>query len=198
MTKKILADKVITLMTNNQRKAQSLQRAVAPFGYKVEITKVEFPEIQSNSTAEVAAFAAEWVASKIGRPCVKMDSGFFVKEFGCFPGVYVRWVDEGLGADRFFKILKNIENKKAMITCSVAYCEPKQRATTFFSSAQGNIPAKMGQKGSFIDRLFIPDEHNPSGVTLGELREINPDAVSAIWGGAERKFIRWLSRKDKK
>lgn len=180
-------------MTGNPRKAESLQKAVAPHGYKVEITKVEFPEIQSNTTAEVAAFAAKWVADKIKKPCVKMDSGFFVKEFGCFPGVYVRWVDEGLGVERFFDIVKNTENKKAMITCSVAYCVPGEEPVTFFGSALGCVPEKLGEKGSFIDRLFVPDDHNPNNLTIGELRESDPDVVTEIWGRAEKEFIKWLS-----
>jgi len=70
--------KVITLITGNPRKAESLQNVVAPYGFKVEATKMEFPEIQANTTAEVAAFAAKWVTDKINKPCVKMDSGFFV------------------------------------------------------------------------------------------------------------------------
>ena len=188
-------NKIITLMTGNPRKAESLQKAIAAYGYKVEITQIEFPEIQANSTAEVAAFAAKWVAEKINKSCVKMDSGFFIKEFGSFPGVYVRWVDEGLGAKRFFDIVKNAENKEAMITCSVAYCEPGQEPITFFGSALGCVPEKLGEKGSFIDRLFISDDHNPNNLTLGELRESDPSAITEIWGRAEKEFIEWLSKR---
>lgn len=187
-------NEIITLITGNPRKVESLQNAVASYGYKVEATKMEFPEIQANTTAEVAAFAAKWVADRINKPCVKMDSGFFVKEFGSFPGVYVRWVDEGLGVKRFFDIVKNTENKKAMITCSVAYCEPGNEPVTFFGSALGRVPEKLGEKGSFIDRLFIPDEHNPHDLTMGELRESDPQAVAKIWSRAEEEFIMWLSK----
>ncbi len=189
-------NKIITLITSNSRKVESLQNAVTPYEYKVEATKMEFPEIQANTTAEVAAFAAKWIADKINKPCVKMDSGFFVKEFGSFPGVYVRWVDEGLGIERFFDIVKNTENKKAMITCSVAYCEPGSEPVTFFGSALGCVPEKMGRKGSFIDRLFIPDDHNPKNLTMGELRESDSDAVTEIWGRAEKEFIKWLSKQE--
>lgn len=184
-------------MTSNPRKAKSLENAVKKFGYKVEITNVKFPEIQSNSTAEVASFAAKWVADKIKKPCVKMDSGFFVKEFGSFPGVYVRWIDESMGVERFFNIVKNAENKNAMITCSVAYCIPEEEPVTFFGSANGCIPKYLGQKGSFIDRLFIPNDHNPERLTMGELRETDPVAVATIWGRAEIKFIKWLSDREK-
>lgn len=186
--------KVITLITGNPRKVKSLQNAVAPYGYKVEAIKMKFPEIQANTTAEVAAFAARWIAEKTNKPCVKMDSGFFIKEFGSFPGVYVRWVDEGLGVERFFDIVKNTENKKAMITCSVAYCEPDNEPITFFGSALGHVPEKLGEKGSFIDRLFIPNDYNPQGLTIGELRDLDPKAVVKIWECAEIKFIKWLSK----
>lgn len=189
--------KIITLMTGNPRKVESLQKAVAPYGYRVEVTKVQFPEIQSNSTAEIAAFAAQWLANKINKPCVKMDSGFFIKEFGCFPGAYVRWIDEGLGAKRFFEILKNTEDKRAMITCSVAYCEPGNNPVTFFSSVQGRVPKKLRKEGSFIDRLFIPADHNPKKLTMGELRESDPETVTELWDKAEKKFIEWLSKRQK-
>lgn len=106
----------------------------------------------------------------------------------------MRWVDEGIGVKRFFDIVKNTENKKAMITCSVAYCEPGNKPVTFFGSALGRVPEKLGEKGSFIDRLFIPDEHNPQDITIGELRESDPQSVARIWGRAEEEFIKWLSK----
>lgn len=33
-----------------------------------------------------------------------------------------------------------------------------------------------------------------SGDLMGELRESDPDAVTEIWGRAEKEFIRWLSK----
>ena len=189
--------KSIILITKNERKVASLKSIVYRYGYDVDVTDISPPEIQANSTAEIAAFAAKWAADKINKPCVKMDSGFFIDEFGSFPGAYVRWVDEGLGAARFFEIVKNTENKRAMITCSVAYCEPKSEPITFFGSTLGRVPNTLGTIGSFIDRLFIPDEYNPKNLTLGELRDIDPNSVVKIWGKAEKEFVRWLSKRQK-
>lgn len=184
--------KTINLITGNPRKIARLQEAVTPYGYKVEVTPLDCPEIQANSTAEIAAFAARWAANKTGRACVKMDSGFFVKEFGAFPGPYVRWVDEGMGAERFFKIAREAVDQEAEITYSIAYCEPDQEPVTFFGSALGTLPKTLGPVGSFIDRLFVSADHNPQQLTLGELRETDPEAVAEIWGQAEREFITWL------
>lgn len=192
-----MTHKTINLITGNPRKAASLQEAVKPYGYTVEVTPLDCPEIQANSTAEIAAFAARWAADKIGKACVKMDSGFFVKEFGAFPGAYVRWVDEGLGAERFFNIAQHAENQEVMITCSVAYCEPGQEPVTFFGSALGTLPKQLGSTGSFIDKLFVPTDHNPKQLTMGELRESDPDAVTEIWGRAEKEFVKWLEKESK-
>ena len=186
-------NKTITLITGNIRKVESLQKAVSSNGYTVEICRENFPEIQANTTTEVASFSAQWGANKIGKPCVKMDSGFYVEEFNNFPGVYVRWVDEGLGVERFFNMMKNIKNRRATINCSVAYCEPDKDPMVFSSSSGGHITDKLGKRGSFVDRLFVPDDYNPNKLTLGELREVNPDDVVKIWGGAEKEFIEWLS-----
>ena len=185
--------KQFILLTHNVRKLESIKLMMG-HGIDIQVVDIDTPEIQSNSTAEVAAFSAKWAAEKLHKPCVKMDSGLYIKEFNGFPGPYVRWVDEGIGVKKFYELLKNIRNRKSYIECSVAYCDPEKEPHVFSGTAQGTISSKQGPEGSFIDRLFVPDDHNPSHLTLGEMRKICPEAVAEIWGRAERKFIKWLKQ----
>lgn len=185
-------NKVFTLITSNPRKIASLQSAVAPYGYSVQGTAIDCPEIQASSDSAVASFSAQWAANKLNQACVKMDSSLCLLGLGGLPGVYVRWFDESIGAERFFDLTRNVTDRRAKISCSIAYCEPEHEPMVFTGSTDGTLPDEVGSQGSFIDRLFVPGELNELQLNLGELRERDPAAVTKIWGKAEQKFLDWL------
>lgn len=188
--------KVITLLTGNERKKRSLEKAVKGFNVKIEIKDIWLPEIQHVDTEKVAALAARYGANLLKKPVVKMDSGFYIEELNGFPGTLVHIVDKQIGAERFFEILKNLKNRKAYIKNSFAYCEPGKDAMVFSSKCEGVIVEKLfSLKGSFIDRLFIPHHiKNKDLKTLGQIRKESAELFLEIWGDAELQFMKWFTK----
>lgn len=165
--------KSIILLTGNERKKKSFEKAVEAYAIAVKNLNPWIPEIQSSDNEEVAKYSAEFGAKLLGKPVIKMDSGFFIEGIGGFPGPLVKYVDNQIGAEMFFKILKDLRNRKAYIKNALAYCEPNQKPRVFVSVGKGTIVAKIrSAEGSFIDRLFIPSSSvNEKKLTLGEIRE---------------------------
>ena len=186
-------DMSVTLLTGNERKKESLERAAINTNISITTKKVWLPEIQAIECEAVAAFAAEYGANHLNLPVIKMDSGFFIEELNNFPGTLVHSVDTFIGAERFFLLLEHAKNKKAKITNAIAYCEPKNKPVIFSSSCEGSIVSELrNEKGSFVDRLFVPTLKNPTKKTMGELRIDNPQLAMELWGDAEVQLINWL------
>ncbi len=186
--------KKIILLTGNERKKKSFEQAIAGYDIEVEIQKPWIPEIQSEDNSEIAAYSAKYGANLLNKPVVKMDSGFFIEGLDGFPGPFVHYVDKQIGADRFFRVLKDLPDRKARIKNSLAYCEPGKEPKIFESGCIGRIAETLSlNEGSFIDRLFIPDHpHNPQGKFMGEIRNENYQQFLDIWGDAEVQFAKWL------
>ncbi len=187
--------KKIILLTGNERKKKSFERAIAGYDILVEIQKPWIPEIQSENNSEVAAYSAKYGANLLNQPVIKMDSGFFIDGLNGFPGPFVSYVDKQIGADLFFKILSDITNRKARIKNSLAYCEPGEDPKIFESGCEGQITKTLSlSEGSFIDKLFIPDHtNNPQKKLMGEIRNENYQSFLDIWGDAEIQFAKWFS-----
>lgn len=192
--------KTITLLTGNTRKKESLENAVELLGIThldFAVEKIWLPEIQAQNPEEVAKFAAEYGANKLQKPVIKMDSGFFVSGLNGFPGALVNSVAQNIGADLFFKIIKDLPNKSASIKNAVAYCEPGCVAIVFVSGCDGLIVSELSEADaadSFIDRLFIPiHEKNPYRKTMGEIRRESSALALEMWGDADMRLLRQLS-----
>ena len=189
--------KTITILTGNKRKEKGLKKIFEDLGIKIkiEIENPWLPEIQDSDTANVASFAARYGADLLKKPIIKMDSGFSVEELSGFPGTLVHSVDEQVGTERFFEILKNLKNRKAWIENSLAYCRPNKKPIIFKSKCKGVIVKQLlDSEGSFIDRLFIPyHSKNKELKTIGQIRKENPELFSEMWGDAELQFAKWLA-----
>lgn len=186
--------KKIILLTGNERKKKSFEQAIIGYDIEAEIQKPWIPEIQSEDSGEIAAYSAKYGSNLLNKPVIKMDSGFFIDGLNGFPGPFVSYVDKQIGADLFFNILKKLKNRKARIKNSLAYCEPGKEPKIFESGCNGRITKSLLlDKGSFIDRLFIPNHpFNPKKKLMGIIRNENYDKFLKIWGDAEIQFARWF------
>lgn len=195
-----MTKKTIILLTGNPRKKDSLETALKNIGatnFIIKTRKMWLPEIQAEDSNEVALFATRYGSNLLKKPVIKMDSGFYINGLNGFPGPLVHSVDEQIGANQFFKILESLENRKASIKNSVAYCEPHKEPIVFSSGCEGKIVKKIfSAEGSFIDRLFIPSHpKNPKEKTIGQIRIDNPELIAEFWGDAESQLIKWLTKK---
>jgi XTP/dITP diphosphohydrolase len=185
--------KNILLLTGNERKKRSFEKTIEGFDIEVEIEKPWIPEIQSEDNADVAAYSAQYGANFLKRPVIKMDSGFFIDGLDGFPGPFVQYVDKQIGADLFFRVLEDLEDRGAHIKNSLAYCEPGGEPVIFSSGCSGRIVEKIKPGSGFIDRLFIADHpNNPNHKTMGEIREEDYEAFLSLWGDAELQFAEWF------
>ncbi len=192
--------KTITLLTGNPRKKEALERASDLQKPKLDVIfdtkKIWLPEIQESDPSLVAKFAAEYGAAKLGRPVIKMDTGMFTEGLKGFPGAFVHYVDEKLGADGFLDLCRNLKNRRAHIKTALAYCEPGKNPVVFDDVVDGEIVKKArSMEGSFIDIVFVPyHKENKSLKTIGEIRVERPDLLGSIWGDTETKFLNWLKK----
>lgn len=190
-------DKTILLLTGNERKKRSFEKAIEGFNISVEIENTWIPEIQAKDNAEVAAFSAQYGATFLKRPVIKMDSGFFIDGINGFPGPLVRYIDDQIGAERFFRVLSDLEDRSAQIKNCLAYCEPGGEPVIFQSGCSGHIVKEIcSESGSFIDKLFVADHpKNLKHKTMGELRDLDYDAFLTLWGDAEAQFAHWFVKR---
>ena len=170
-------------LTGNKGKFDEAQHIFKDmYGFDIEIKNPDFEiiEIQAKSCEEVVKFSVKYACEKLGRPCIKSDSGLYIDALGGLPGPYNAYFDKQIGVDKFLELFQNETNRKARLEDCFAYCEPGEEPIVFTGGGSGTI-AKTA-------RGNLDGETE----TLIELREKDRDYEAKFWGTAKYDFAEWF------
>ena len=166
-------EKPIYLTTNKGKFEEAKRIFLEQYGFDIDIKNPDFEvlEIQADSCKDVVAFSVKYACEKLGRPCIKSDSGLYIDALGGLPGVYNHDFDTHLEIDKFLELFKNETNRKARLEDCFAYCEPGGEPIVFTGGGTGTIAYEArGTLGRWHYKFYIPDGETK---TLSELREID-------------------------
>ena len=114
-------------------------------------------EIQADSIEEVAAYSAKYASNILKRNVVKNDTGIMIDELKGFPAAYTHYVQDTITEDGILKLMKGVENRKAVFVQALAFCEYGKEPVVFKSITEGTIAKrKSGKYGWCWDFIFIP------------------------------------------
>jgi XTP/dITP diphosphohydrolase len=148
--------KEINLVTCNENKIREFQDLLEP-EFKVNVIKIDYPELRSDDIAEIASLAAKQLAEKLGKIVVVEDSGFFIEALNNFPGTCSAYIFKRIGNEGILKLMKDISSRKCWFKAAVAYCEPGKEPKIFIGEEEGKITGKIsGNNGWGYDPIFIP------------------------------------------
>ena len=188
--------KNVVYLTGNKGKFEEAKRTFrVKYGFDIEIKNPDFEiiEIQASSCKEVVAFSVKYACEKLGRPCIKSDSGLYIDALGGLPGPYNSYFDKQIGVEKFLEMFKNENNRKARLEDCFAYCEPGEEPIIFTGGGSGTISLEArGNLGRWHDKFYIPDGETK---TLSELREEDCEYEDQFWGTAKEDFARWFISK---
>ena len=184
-------EKPVYLTTNKGKFEEAMHIFKDKYGFDIDIKEPDFEvlEIQATNCKDVVAFSVKYAAEKLGRPCIKSDSGLYIDALGGLPGPYNHDFDHCIGVDKFLELFKNETNRKARLEDCFAYCEPGEEPIVFTGGGTGTIAYEAkGNLGRWHDKFYIPDGETK---TLSELREIDRDYEAKFWGSAKEDFAKW-------
>jgi len=180
----------VKFVTTNEGKVEEARE------YLAELTTVEqfdydYVEIQSDSLADIAAYGAEAAFEAAGgeEPVIVDDSGLFIGGFDGFPGPYSAYVQDTLGVQQVWALVKTLDDRRAAFRGCVAYTDG-ETTETFEGSVQGELVAPRGTGGFGYDPIF---EH--AGETFAEMSTEKKNALSHR-GRALAKLADWLADRD--
>jgi XTP/dITP diphosphohydrolase len=177
--------------TGNRNKYLEAARIAASFQVNLKYLNWEKLEIQSQSLAEIASFAAKQAAQSCRKVVVVEDAGFFVQALGGFPGPYSSYVFDTVGLTGIMRLARGAKNREASFQAAVAYCEPNQLPICFTGQVAGSLPLRpRGLHGFGYDPIFVPKEGD--GRTFAQM-SMNEKNLSSHRAKAFTKFCKWFS-----
>jgi XTP/dITP diphosphohydrolase len=116
---------MLTFVTTNPGK---IHEAESYLDDPVEQLDFDYPEVQADDLAAVAAHGARAAYRHADRPVIVDDSGLTIDALGGFPGPYSSYVEDRLGIERVWKLAEQEDDRAAAFRCVIAYCDGEEFA----------------------------------------------------------------------
>lgn len=182
----------ITYLTSNPLKVEYVDKhLVKRYGFEVETKNPDFEilEIQAKSSIEVVKYSARYAVEKLGYPVLVSDTSLYIDFLGGLPGPYNAYFDKQIGVEKFLKMMKGVDDRKARLENSFGFCEPNKEPVIFSGGSTGTISREAkGSLGRWHDFFYIPDGETE---TLSQLREKDELYEAKFLGTAIDDFAKW-------
>lgn len=112
----------IYLITKNQGKIKAANDVFSKYNIAVKNIDEEFPEIQANSSKEIAKFTAMEAAQKLKLPVIREDHSLFIHALG-IPGPYTSFMEKAIPASKLLEILAINQDRTGHFEIATAYAD---------------------------------------------------------------------------
>lgn len=183
--------KQIVFVTSNLGKVKSAQRDLKD----VEVIQyeAELIEPRSDSIKEIAKIKVLQAYRIINKPCIAVDSGFFIEELKGFPRAYVNHTLETIGIEGILKLMEGKEDRSCKFKECLVYFDGNSM-NFFEAETNGKLSyeirgADNAENWSKLSYIFEVEE---IGKTIAELNDDEREKyLSKEEQSCFKKFIRW-------
>ena len=146
----------ITLITSNLNKVKEFKEILEP-EIQVIHKKLEYKELRSDDTKEIAEESAIRLANELKQTVVVEDSGLFIDALNGYPGTVSAYSYKRIGLQGILKLMENKTNRKAHYKSVIAYAEPNKTPISFEGTEELTIAKEeRGTNGWGHDPIVIP------------------------------------------
>lgn len=194
-----MSAKQVYFATTNKGKVHSMRAAVAPYNIEVVHVPLEIPELRSESLRAVARQKVVAAFDSVKKPCVAVDSGFYLEAFPGFPGTYTNFALESLGLEGILRLAEGRSRGCHFKNC-LAYIDGLGSEPVYFESeVHGSLSEQpQGNQQSWhwspLFKIFIPEGYKDTLAELSE-QEYERWRKSRMKDSFLTKFAEWLVQK---
>jgi non-canonical purine NTP pyrophosphatase (RdgB/HAM1 family) len=160
--------------------------------YNIEVNQIEknFPEIQAETSLEIARATAIQTAKELGIPIIREDHSLFINALN-IPGPYINYIEKRLPVEKLLEILENETDRTGYFEIASVYAEPNG----FVLENTYKVPIHFAKK------INLPDPHGGwNGVIcLGNeekaLTEYPKEERLDVWGKNFIAIAEFLAKK---
>ena len=189
----------IVFVTHNKGKAKSAER----YFKHIKFTTYDFEldEPRSDDLKEIATAKVKQAYQIVQKPCIALDTGFYIDELNGFPKAFVNFALETIGIMGILKLMEGKENRKCRFQECLAFHDGKE-IRYFYGEHEGVLTCEVKgkdrkEKWSDLWYIFQPIYFNK---TLAEMNEEEREARRKIDGSKEalQEFANWYEVNDRK
>ncbi len=158
----------IIFVTHNRGKAKSAEKYFQ--NIKFSTYDFELDEPRSDDIKEIVTAKVNQAYSIVKKPCIALDTGFFIDELNGFPRAFVNFTLETIGVNGILKLMEGKTNRKCRFEECLAYHDGKN-IHYFYGKHLGNLSTELQgidreEKWSDLWYVFKPKNFD---ITLAQM-----------------------------
>ncbi len=131
----------VNILTKNPGKQLVAKETFGKYGIAVNFIEKDFPEIQADSSLEIAAYTARIAARELGMPIIREDHSLFLDALG-IPGPYTSFIEKKLDCKKLIKILENLSSWNGHFEVATVYALPNGKTKSWIFKVPITISKK--------------------------------------------------------
>jgi non-canonical purine NTP pyrophosphatase (RdgB/HAM1 family) len=151
-------DKVY-LITGNSEKLESARHAFKDTGLDLEQLDVDIPEVQADSSLEVARHTVEQVVDDYDVPVIREDHSVYLNAFPGFPGPYMSYFDQKLPVQKLLDMLEGADDRTGYFEISAVVGMPDNSLKEYSFQIPIEITEEpRGTQGNWNRVMKLPEK----------------------------------------
>lgn len=152
--------KHIIIVTSNNGKFEEIKRYLAQLAphISLEQSTLDVPEYQDMDIQVVARGKADYAWNVLKKPLLIDDGGLYIEKYNKFPGVFSKYVFEGIGLEGIWQLAKD-DPRVYFLNCMV-YKDCQETSHIFEGMNKGALIAPTGSiahKQLPFRSFFVPE-----------------------------------------
>jgi XTP/dITP diphosphohydrolase len=190
--------KNIFFATKNRGKVASIRSALSEYKIKVVQVPLDFPEPRTEDLKKIAKEKVLFAYDQIRKPCIALDSGFYIYSLNGFPKTYVSFALETIRIDGILRLvdgrMRECESRNCLTYMDKTLAEPK----SFESTVEGRLSETPRgiMKDYFWSELFMIFIPKGENKTLAEMstHKYRKWRKQRYKNSYTTKFAGWISK----
>lgn len=161
-------------------------------GTDIELVSVEkeYPEIQADSSLEIARFTAQQVARELNAPAMREDHSLCLNGLKQIPGPYMNYFNHRLNEDDILKLYKNISDRSGYFEVATVLAFPDGKLLE--SEFKVNFTLAFESRGALQsgwNRIMILEGENSTLAEYPESERVH------LWSKGYKNILSQLQKK---
>ncbi len=181
----------IVFVTHNKGKIASANKQLDGVNFKVFEYDLEEP--RSDDIKYISKYKVMEAYKLVNKPCISLDSGFWIDELDGFPRAFVNFALDTIGIAGILKLMEGKENRKCRFTECLSYYDGNElhqfmgkHEGTLASEALGNDTDK---KWSDLWYIYQPCGYNKTLAQMTDEERANRKKYDSV--DSMREFSKW-------
>lgn len=176
----------INILTKNPGKRLAAESVFKKYGIVANFIDKKYPEIQADSSLEIAKFTAVEAAKELNMPVIREDHSLFINALG-IPGPYTNFVEKRLPAKKLLELINNETDRSGYFEIAAVYAEPDGFTKEYVFQVPINIAyEEKGDLQSGWNKIIKLQGENRMLAEYPEKERTN------VWNKNYRAIAKWL------